>query len=149
MREKNVDDYLKRLRELHPLQWEQELSTLRPQQYAAYKAKEAAQQEASAQEAYRKNPLSGLTLTHEWYFGGFGNILMANFTIKSLLGFPVKDIKIACHTSGASGTGLSLVVQTIYQAVPAKSTVRFNKVNMGFINSQSTNAGCDFVGVVQ
>jgi hypothetical protein len=76
--------------------------------------------------AYAPPPLralDGLTLVKfDWTMGGFGNIPIANFTAKSTNEWTSKDIEFTCTTTGQSGTALSTVHVTVYEAIPAKTT---------------------------
>jgi hypothetical protein len=150
LRKKDPDEYLKRLRATSDLvKWLDEMKVLRPKQYAAYQEEQKRQSQAAELERQRKSPKDYLTLDFNWSRGGFDNVMVGNFTIKSTLQFDVHDIVIACETSGASGTKLSSASQVIYDVVPAKATKRFSNVNLGFINSQSVNANCRLVSVRQ
>ena len=82
-----------------------------------------------------------------WSTGGFGAIMMANFTIQNGNDFPVKDIQIECLLSANSGTKIDSAKQTIFEIVPANSAKTFHEVNMGFIRDQAKKASCEVVSV--
>ena len=94
-----------------------------------------------------RSPKEYVTLDMTWSKGGFDSVMIANFTIKSTLQFQVRDISIRCAGFGNGGTQLTRIDRTLYEIVPAKTTKRFNNVNMGFIPSQMTQANCTVVEV--
>jgi hypothetical protein len=87
--------------------------------------------------------MDGLTLEKvNWHMGGFGNIPIADFTVKSTNEWTSKDIEFTCTTKGASGTDLSALRATVYDSIPAKTTKILKGVNMGLANSQSATMWC-------
>jgi len=80
-----------------------------------------------------------------WNKQGFGVVMEANFTIKNTASIDLKDFKIRCEHSAASGTLIDSNNHTIYDVVKANSTKNFRAVNMGFINSQAARSSCTVV----
>jgi hypothetical protein len=77
-----------------------------------------------------------------WEKGGFGNVMVATFTIENKNPFPIKDISIACVMHAPSGTVLSEVEKTIYQIFPADGRTIVRDFSMGLIDNQSERAAC-------
>jgi hypothetical protein len=83
-----------------------------------------------------------------WRKDGFGNIMIADFTIKNDGDQPAKDFEIVCKHFAHSGTEIDSNTRTLYETVAPHGTRTFREVNMGFINSQTAQSGChteDFV----
>lgn len=151
LRKTDPDQYLARLKEKDGVKWLEELKSLRPRLYAAHveqEKKEAAQRAAEIEDRLqRSHPLDYLTLDMTWQKGGFNTVMLATFTVKSTLKYPVRDLRIRCIMSANSGTELSKIDHVIYDIVPPRSTKRFPGVNMGFIPNQASQASCVLRGV--
>jgi vacuolar-type H+-ATPase subunit I/STV1 len=150
LKKTNVDQYLVFLKTKDMALWLQEAKTLRPKLYAAHVAEEQRQAEESQKRIEISNqkdrPLDYLTLDTALSKGGFDTVLLATFTIKSTLSFPVHDIAVLCRVLGNSGTELQEISQTIYDVMPPGASKRF-EVNLGFVHSQGTRAICRIAGV--
>ncbi len=85
----------------------------------------------------------------DWYTGGFGSVMEANFTIKNNLSISVKDITIKCSHYSSSGTHIDSNNQTIYEIIKAGRSKSFKKINMGFIHSQAKKSSCSVVGMIK
>ena len=72
----------------------------------------------------------------------FGNVLLMDFTMRNYGLSHLKDFVIECDIKGPSGTVMDQNRITLYQMIEAGTTRTFRKVNMGLVNSQSTNASC-------
>jgi PAS domain S-box-containing protein len=72
-----------------------------------------------------------------WQKGGFGTVMMANFTVRNDSPVDVADLKIHCDHYAADGVVLDQNSGTAYAVVKARSTTRIPSVNMGFLNPQS------------
>src|SRR5260370_42364521 len=95
------------------------------------------------QEFAATNPQVRMRLTDfSWEAGGFGTVLLNDFTIVNGNTFAVKDITISCVLQGPSGTVVGTTKHAVYDVVLAHSAKRFEKVNMGFINSQTYIVSC-------
>jgi hypothetical protein len=107
-------------------------------------ARKRAEAERMAQLIEESRPATELMDLHSlnWEKGGFGSVAIVSLTITNKNTYPVRDIAISCQFDGNSGTTLSDLAYTIYDVVPAKGSKRFNKLNIGFINSQSARGGC-------
>jgi hypothetical protein len=92
--------------------------------------------------------LHRVKLDFKWHTDGFGNIMMANFTIKNPTQYRFKDFEIKCTHSAPSGTVIDSNSRTIYQTVEPTSTKVIREMNMGFINSQATRSGCQITDLV-
>jgi hypothetical protein len=86
--------------------------------------------------------LRDVKLTFKWYKEGFGNVMVADFTIKNPTQYRFKDFTIKCIHSGPSGTEIDSNTRTIYEVVQPKSTKVIKEMNMGFIHSQAARSGC-------
>jgi PAS domain S-box-containing protein len=75
-----------------------------------------------------------------WEKGGFGTVMMANFTVRNDSPVDVADLKIHCDHYAANGVVLDQNAGTAYAIVKARSTTRIPNVNMGFLNPQSGNS---------
>jgi hypothetical protein len=148
LKKTNVDQYLVFLKTKDMALWLQEAKTLRPKLYAAHVAEEQRQAEESQKRIEISNqkdrPLDYLTLDTALSKGGFDTVLLATFTIKSTLSFPVHDIAVLCRVLGNSGTELQEISQTIYDVMPPGASKRFE---VGFVHSQGTRAICRIAGV--
>lgn len=79
----------------------------------------------------------------EWHLGGFDTVLMLNSVrVKNGTDIPLKDFEIVCQTYAPSGTRLSKISHTLYDAVGANKTRTFRNVSIGFVNSQSKRVTC-------
>lgn len=113
----------------------------------AAKARQTLQEQADKAAAYvreaNRNPADRMTaLLVSWQKGGFGSIGLVTVAIDNANDFTVRDIGITCTFTGNSGTKISEITHVIYDTVKAKSKRTFKDVNIGFINSQSSRAGC-------
>jgi hypothetical protein len=100
----------------------------------------------SQQQAARRNPEQFLEIAKfSWSKEGFGNVMLANFTIKNSSAFDLKDIAIRCTHAAPSGTVIDSNERTIYDIVKASSTRSFREFNMGFVHSQAKSSGCRVV----
>lgn len=83
----------------------------------------------------------------EWKDGGFGNVLIANFTIRNNNDFEIKDVTITCEHHAKSGTSLGFSTKTIYDVFSPKKEKTIKLFNMGFMNSQTEKTSCDIVDI--
>lgn len=77
-----------------------------------------------------------------WHKGGFGSVMVADFTIENQSDQYIKDIQITCFAYGKSETLIDRNCRTIYENIPPKKTKTFRKINMGFIHSQTASVSC-------
>ena len=80
-----------------------------------------------------------------WSLQGFGVVLVARFLLQNNTEALTKDFVILCETAGESGTRLSVVRKTLYQALEPRERRSF-ELNMGLVNSQSAHASCRVAG---
>jgi hypothetical protein len=92
--------------------------------------------------------LRDVKLNFRWSKGGFGNIMLADFTIKNPTQYRFKDFEIKCTHYAPSGTVIDSNTRTIYEIVEPKSTKVFRQMNMGFIHSQAAQSGCQITDLV-
>jgi hypothetical protein len=87
-------------------------------------------------------------LDWKWKTGGFGTVMLADFTIQNPTAYSFKDFQIKCIHYGASGTEIDSNSQRIYEVVGAKSSKKLKGVNMGFIHSQAKTSACELTDLV-
>jgi len=83
-----------------------------------------------------------------WTKDAFDTVMMANFTLKNDLPWPVKDITIRCEHAAPSGTTIDQNTRTIYERLEPGTTKQIRSFNMGFVHSQATKSGCAVTKVV-
>lgn len=87
--------------------------------------------------------LESVKLKTRWGKSGFGNVMMANFTITNGSSASlISDITITCSMTAKSGAGVGLTQNTIYDSVERGKTKTIKNINMGFIDSQASSAYC-------
>jgi|TARA_B100001059_G_C17585326_1_gene451947 hypothetical protein len=73
----------------------------------------------------------------------YGTLLKVDLILENMNDYAVKDITVSCQIFGASGTYIgSTRFKTIYEKVPAKSKIRVDGIEMGFVDSQTKSAVC-------
>jgi hypothetical protein len=90
----------------------------------------------------KKGPI-GFTL-NRWELGGFGRVMIVQFTLQNNTGIPQKDFVISCRTHGNSGTQLDAPRGTLYERLGAGVKQSF-ELNMGIVNSQSARVSCNLL----
>ncbi len=83
-----------------------------------------------------------------WSKGGFGSVMIANFSIKNNLPWAIKDIEVKCTHTAPSGTTIDQNRRTIFERIEANKSRRISNFSMGFIHSQASRSGCDIVDVI-
>jgi PAS domain S-box-containing protein len=86
-----------------------------------------------------------------WEKGGFGTVMIADFTVRNDSPVDVADLKIRCEHYAASGVVLDQNSGTAFALVRAHATTRIPNVNMGFLNAESGNSrttktDCEILG---
>lgn len=95
------------------------------------------------EDVYRlEDVLRLIEVDFNWHTIGYGNVMVADFTVTNLSKYKIKDIEITCYHFGKSGTKIDSNTRTIYDIVPAKGKKYFKDVNMGFFHSQTNKSGC-------
>jgi hypothetical protein len=95
----------------------------------------------------RKNPERYLEISKfSWAKEGFGSFMVADFVIKNISDYDLKDVSIRCRHSAASGTIIDSNERTIYEIVKARTTKSIRHFSMGFIHSQAARSGCEVTG---
>ena len=74
--------------------------------------------------------------------GGFGAVLLADFTVRNPTQHAIKDIEITCFALGASGTVVDRNVLTIYDVVKPNAKKTFRGFNMGLVHDQADKESC-------
>lgn len=77
-----------------------------------------------------------------WSKSGFGNIMIANFTLRNTGALKIKDVSITCTSYGPSGTAIDTNTRTIFETFPPGKPRRIREFNMGFQHSQASSASC-------
>ena len=75
--------------------------------------------------------LRDVKLDFKWQKGGFGNVVIADFTVKNPTQYRFKDFEIKCTDSAPSGTVNDSNSRIIYEIVEPKSTKVIKQMNMG------------------
>jgi hypothetical protein len=105
----------------------------------APKIKTTAQKIESIQERFIRQT----KLQYTWATSSTGNILQLDLHIVNSSNHTIKDPSILCSCAGPSGTIISAPQKTLYEAIPPGVNMYFGRVNMGFINPQTTQVRCD------
>lgn len=92
--------------------------------------------------------LQSVQLEYSWSKSGFGNVMVADFTVKNPTQYRFKDFEIRCDHAGPSGTHIDSNTRTMYEVVQPKSTKKMKGVNMGFIHSQAATSSCRITDLV-
>ncbi len=87
-------------------------------------------------------------LDYTWRKDGFGNVMIANFTLTNPTQYRFKDFEIKCTHFAPSGTEIDSNTRTIYQTVEPHSTKAVHEMNMGFIDSQAAKSACGITDLV-
>jgi len=101
------------------------------------------QTNSNTTESPKQDLLRKVTIDFKWTKGGFGSIMIADFTITNLSDYPVKDLDVTCNHFANSGTKIDSNSRTIYETVPAKGKKVVKDFNMGFIHSQAARSSCE------
>ena len=72
--------------------------------------------------------------------------MIATFTIYNQTDNDIKDIQIAFYHKAKSETLLGTSNYTIYDIVKSGKKKTFNKVNVGFIHSQTDKSSAEIIG---
>jgi PAS domain S-box-containing protein len=87
-----------------------------------------------------------------WEKGGFGTVMIGNFTIRNDSPVDVADFKIRCQQYDQNGVVLDQNAGTAFGVAKAHSTIRIPNINMGFLSAQSgtsrtTKTDCEILGL--
>ena len=96
----------------------------------------------------KADQLNAVILGFTWEKGGFDDIMFADFTLRNIASYAVKDVEITCNFFAPSGTKIDSNTRTIYELVPANSTKKVKHFDMGFIHSQAKGASCRVTNLV-
>lgn len=83
-----------------------------------------------------------------WEKGGFDNVMMVSLTIVNGSDRGVKDLRLECDYDAPSGTRLGTARKVVYESIPAGGRKALKEVNMGFIDTQASKAGCRVADLV-
>ena len=78
-------------------------------------------------------------VSFNWQKGGFGTVMIANFTVRNESSVDLADVKFRCEHYSADGVVVDQNTASSYVTIKAHSTTRIPNVNMGFLNSESGN----------
>jgi hypothetical protein len=87
-------------------------------------------------------------LDSKWQKSGFGNVMIADFTVHNPTQLRFKDFEVTCTHRAPSGTKIDSNTRTIYEVVEPNSTKQVNEMNMGFIDSQVASSHCEITDLV-
>ena len=118
----------------------------------AEEEKRAAEREAAARAKRLYEEREARTISRpkieiaRWEKGGFGSvgIVDVKITNTSSRGW-IRDIKVECSFYGKSGTMINTRSATVYETIRPKQTHVARKLNLGFIDQQSSSASCSFI----
>jgi hypothetical protein len=96
----------------------------------------------------KRTLLQEVRLDFKWRKDGFGNVMIANFTLRNPTEYRFKDFEIKCTHSAPSGTVIDSNSRTVYEIVEPHSTKVIKEMNMGFINSQASSSDCVIADLV-
>jgi hypothetical protein len=87
-----------------------------------------------------------------WERGGFGTVMIANFTIRNESPIDIANPKLHCNRATEDGVVLDQNDGTAYGIIRAHSTARIANVNMGFLSSEAGSSkhaktNCEIVGL--
>jgi len=87
-----------------------------------------------------------------WERGGFGTVMIANFTIRNESPIDIANPKLQCDRATEDGVVLDQNDGTAYGIIRAHSTARIANVNMGFLSAETgsakhTKTNCEIVGL--
>jgi len=87
-----------------------------------------------------------------WERGGFGTVMIANFTIRNESPIDIANPKLRCNCTTQDGVVLDQNDGTAYGIIRAHSTARISNVNMGFLSSENGSSkhaktNCEIVGL--
>ena len=68
--------------------------------------------------------------------------MIADITIENKSQYDIKDITVICTHRSKSETEIDISKCTIYDVIKAGKTKKFNKINLGFVHSQSSSCNC-------
>ena len=74
--------------------------------------------------------------------GGFGLVMIADFTITNNTGHPVKDIEVKCTGYSETGTKIDQNTRTIYKVIQPGKTIKVSGFNMGYVASAVHRESC-------
>jgi hypothetical protein len=77
-----------------------------------------------------------------WHKEAFGSVMVASFTLHNDNPMPLKDIEVTCASSGPSGSIIDKNTRTVYEVIRQRSLLQVDKLNMGFIRTETTNTQC-------
>jgi len=86
---------------------------------------------------------------NSWTAGGFGAVGLLDVSLTNKCERPLKDVQLKVDFSSDSGTHLGNAEHTIYEVFSPKQTKRYNRLNVGFMNTQSKRAGVTVVGFTE
>ncbi len=101
----------------------------------------APHRETDSEKAQKAMP--AVKLKTRWSKEGFGNVMMADFTITNNSSYFISDIFISCHMMGKSGTEIGTNANIIYDSVEPGKTKKIKEFDMGLINPQAASSNCE------
>jgi len=86
--------------------------------------------------------LSAIDVLVNWSKSGFGNVMIANLAVNNENYGAIKDFEVSCILYAKSKTAVGIVKKRIYDVVSARSSKKFDSINMGFIHDQAESCRC-------
>jgi phosphopantothenoylcysteine synthetase/decarboxylase len=86
--------------------------------------------------------LDKIKLEFSWNSGGFGSIMIADFTIQNTSTLAIKDVVIVCDHYSKSDTKIDSNTREIYELFEANSQTHHPDFNMGFMHDQANSSLC-------
>jgi len=81
-----------------------------------------------------------------WHKEAFGSVMVASFRLHNDNPMPLKDIEVTCASSGPSGSIIDKNTRTVYEVIRQRSLLEVDKLNMGFIRTETTDTKCRVTG---
>jgi hypothetical protein len=72
--------------------------------------------------------------------------MMASFVVHNDNPIALRDIEVTCLSTGPSGSVIDTNARTVFEVVRQRSYLQVDKMNMGFIRTQTTDTNCRVTG---
>lgn len=118
-----------------------------PQEIAERQRQVAAGQAELERRSLREHPEYSLRLDRlRGRNGGFGTVLFISGRIDNTSTVFIRDPRMRCNMSGASGTVIDVLHQSIYQSIPPGGHITFREIAMGLHDQQASYFNCFIEG---
>jgi len=100
---------------------------------------------SSSMPSIMSNPSETFALSDfQWSRSRFGT-LFVSFAVNNSTNQALRDFTIVCVTYGASGTQIGTVSKTLYETLPANSSLEYEGVEVGPMHPQARTVRCSIV----